>query len=66
MRYTAEELERMPTLFIGFADDLKMETDTRRVWLARTSTADGEPFTKKITIEELREGRWVTINEYPG
>ena len=65
MQYTADELERMPTLFTGFTEDLKVETDTMRVWLARTDTADGEPFTRKITIEELRDGHWVTINEYP-
>lgn len=66
MRYTAEELEQMPTLFSGFTDDLKVETDTTRVWLSRTTVEDGEPYNNQITVEELRDGNWVTIEEYQG
>ncbi|MGH3722242.1 MAG: hypothetical protein ACRDRI_26070 [Pseudonocardiaceae bacterium] len=66
MRYAAEKLEQMPTLFIGFADDLKIETDTIRVWLARTTEEDGQPCNNKVTIEELQDGCWVDIEEYQG
>lgn len=66
MQYTADELEQIPTLVTGYTDDLKVETDTTRVWLARTTTEDGEPSNNRITVEQLREGHWVTVEEYPG
>jgi hypothetical protein len=66
MRYTAEELEQMPTLPSGFTDDLKVETDMMRVWLARTTVEDGAPHNNRITMEKLRGGEWVTIEEYQG
>jgi hypothetical protein len=66
MKYTADELEQMPTLVIGHTDDLKIETGTTRVWLARTTTEDSEPYNHKITVEKLQEGHWMTIEEYPG
>jgi hypothetical protein len=66
MKYTADELGQMPTLVTGHTDDPKMETDTTRVWLARTTTEDGEPYNHKVTVEKLQEGHWMTTEEYPG
>ncbi len=64
--YTATELENMPTLIVSQADDLKVDTGKVRVWLARTTVADGEPYDNKITVEALENGRWEVIEEYPG
>jgi hypothetical protein len=65
-RYTADELRSLPTLSVAQADNLKIDTGTERVWLSRCGIEDGEPYDDKITIERLRGGRWVTIEEYPG
>ncbi len=65
-RYSAAELSRMPTLFTSQADDLKVDEDGIRVWLARTTVADGEPYDNKITVEAFENGRWEVIEEYPG
>ena len=46
-KYTVEELDKMPTLHCGQADDLKIETNTMRVWLCRV--------TDNITIEMFDE-----------
>ena len=65
-RYTFQELEALPTLAIGQADDLKIDTGKYRVWLSRCDTTDGEPYDNKVTIERYNEedGRWKTIDEY--
>lgn len=66
MKYTKEELEAMPTLHSGHFDDLKIETQTTRVWLSRMTVADGMPYDNMITVEKLIDGRWVTTEEYKG
>jgi len=63
--YTLSELEAMPTLATGQADDLKVDTGAKRVWLSRCTIEDGEPFNNKVTVERLQDGRWVTDEEYP-
>lgn len=64
--YTAEELEAMPTLSVGQADDLKIDTGDTRVWLSRCDVASGEPYPNKVSVEHLVDGRWVVVYEYPG
>lgn len=66
MKYTKEELEAMPTINSGHFDNLKIETQTTRVWLSRMTVADGMPYNNMITVEKLINGRWVTTEEYPG
>ncbi len=63
-RYTLEELEVLPTLAEGQTANLKIETETHRVWLNRTGIDDGEQFDNGVCIEHLVNGAWVTINEY--
>lgn len=63
-RYTLEELESLPTLSVGQADDLKVDTGNTRVWLSRCSVEDGEPYDNKVTVERLAEGRWVEVETY--
>jgi hypothetical protein len=61
-RPTTEELQALPVLTQGHTDDLHHEEPGRlRFWLSRTTTADGEPYDSTVTIEELRDGSWVTV-----
>lgn len=69
VRYTTAELEALPTLSVGQADNLKVETHThrpRRVWLSRCGVADGMDYENQITVEECHAGRWLTVDTYPG
>jgi len=64
MEYYLSELETMPTLCVGQADNLKIDTGTRRVWLSRCTVADGEPYNNKVTVERLINGCWDTVDQY--
>ena len=66
VRYTAGELRDLPTLSVGQADDLKIDDGTTRVWLCRCGVADGMPYNDAITVERLKDGRWITVDTYPG
>jgi hypothetical protein len=63
--YSLSELQAMPTLCVGQADDLKAETTDTRVWISRCGVEDGEPYPNKVTVERLISGRWETMAEYP-
>lgn len=60
-RLTADELDEMPTLAQGQADDLKIETVDERVWLCRCGVEDGMPFDNAVTVEYLLKGRWTEV-----
>ena len=62
--YTLKELKSLPTLSVGQAEDLKIETANRRVWLSRCKKEDGEPYNNKVTEEQYLDGRWVTARAY--
>lgn len=64
--YTLQELEAMPTLTVGQADDLKVETEDVRIWLSRCGVADGEPYEDKVTVEryDYQSGRWFNHHTY--
>ena len=66
-RYTLNELESLPTLCVGQADDLKIESELVRVWLSRCTKADGEPFDNKVTVEVKNpvSGNWTEHLIYP-
>jgi len=52
-----------PTICVGQASDLKLDTGKYRYWLARCGPDDGnEGF--PIEVEELIDGRWETIGGY--
>ncbi len=63
-RYSLRELKALQTLSVGQADDLKVDTGNTRVWLSRCTVADGEPYDNKVSVEEYRNGRWETAEEY--
>lgn len=63
-RYLLGELQALPTLCVGQADDLKIEKAGERIWLSRCSVDDGEPCNNKVTVEELRGGKWRVAATY--
>lgn len=64
--YTLSELEALPTLAQGQADDLKMDDGNgTRVWLSRVGVDDGMPYDHQVTIERCVDGRWITAETYP-
>ena len=57
--YSKAALDKLPTLAVGQVDDLKIETDTERVWLSRLTKADGVGQDHQITVEHLHaDGTW--------
>jgi hypothetical protein len=63
--YGLRELERLPTLAVSQADDLKIDLPGRfRVWLSRRGIEDGEPYPNKVTIEQWRDDRWIVARTY--
>jgi len=63
--YTLDELEALPTISSAQTCDLKVEDSCIRIWLAGTTTDDGEPCNHKATVEKLSdEGCWETVEMY--
>jgi hypothetical protein len=58
-----ELLDEIPTIHDSWTAELKIETDRQRVWLERTTTADGEHCDHHITVETYDGNRWVTTSE---
>lgn len=65
-KHTLAELDKLPTLAVGQADDLKIETADRRIWLSRCGVEDGEPYPNKVSVEEYNAvtNRWETVETY--
>lgn len=66
-KYTLKELQAMPTLVVGQADNLKIDDPEEgiRVWLSRCTVADGESYDHKVTVEERDlQGLWVEAYTY--
>jgi len=66
IRYTANQLKAMPTLSTGHFDNLKVDNGCVRVWLSRCTVEDGEPYNDKVTVENLIDGKWETVDQYQG
>lgn len=62
--HSLSDLKALPTLSVGQADDLKIDTGNRRVWLSRCTVEDGEPCNNKVTIEEYDGDLWTEIGWY--
>jgi hypothetical protein len=57
--YSKAALAKLPTLRVGHTDDLKLESETERVWLSRMTKADGAGQDHQVTISRKREdGTW--------
>jgi hypothetical protein len=63
---SAAELEAMPTISQGHTGNLKFDNGRVRIWLERVGVDDGMPYDNGVIIEHLRNGRWVTVEEYAG
>lgn len=61
-----EELDAMPTIIEGQADDLKMDDGGTRWWLGRCGIADGMPFENTVEVEVYLEGGWTSVLIYDG
>jgi hypothetical protein len=62
--YSLQELKSLPTLGDSGFDDLKIETDTTRVWLSRCDVNDFEPFNNKVTVENYINNDWEITRIY--
>jgi len=64
--YSKSELDDMPRLSQGQAEDLKVEDEVdgtpTRWWLSRMTREDGE--THAIHVEQLIDGRWEMVHKY--
>lgn len=61
----ASELDDLPTLTQGHADDLKIDDgDGFRVWLCRCGIEDGMPFDNQVTVEHYDGRRWTNAEVY--
>lgn len=68
-RYTAIELNKLPTISESQADDLKIEKKGKyRIWLSRMTKEDGMPYDNQVTEEKFdsKSGSWKTVREYRG
>ena len=67
-KYTAKELEKLPTISEGQADDLKVEVGGKRIWLSRMTKEDGMPYNNQVTEEKFdsKSGSWKTVRVYRG
>lgn len=61
-----EELEALPVLCQGQADDLHIDTGDIRIWLSRCSIEDGEPFVHTVHVELEQDGSWINAGSYDG
>ena len=65
--YTARELDALPTLAVGQADNLKVDDgDGVRIWLSRVGIADGYPYEHTVMVERIIDGVWTTTDTYDG
>lgn len=67
--YTVAELDEMPDLAEGQADNLKYEDKAEgvQVWLSRCTVQDGEPFNNKVTlcVWNRTTAKWEEREIYP-
>lgn len=56
--FTAEELKKMKTRYQVNGEELKISTDSLRVWLGADNTT--------VSVERLVDGRWRTAETYQG
>jgi hypothetical protein len=60
------DLDEMPVLCQAHTCDLKIDGGDLRIWEARTSTEDGEPYKHTIYIERKEDGCWIDLGDYDG
>ena len=65
-RPTFAELEAMPRLAQGQVEDLRYDDGKVRFWTSRLRLEDGARFEHEVTVEALRDGRWIQVSSYDG
>ncbi|GAG28543.1 unnamed protein product, partial [marine sediment metagenome] len=65
-RFTAAELEELPTLSQGQAENLKYEDGPIRVWIQRGQKGVDYSPELEVSIEVFRGGRWEVAETYEG
>jgi hypothetical protein len=63
---SATELESLPLIESAHTCDLHCDIGDARLWLARTSIEDGEPFKSTVYVELKQDGRWIDAGYYDG
>ncbi|MEG3877894.1 hypothetical protein QT972_10980 [Microcoleus sp. herbarium7] len=64
MQYSLKYLKKLPTLCVAQTDNLKIQTASKRVWLARTGVLDGEAYNNRVSVEELTKNGWRVVENY--
>ena len=69
--FSLADLETMPRIAAGQADDLVVQTELddgrqARVWLSRTGRVDGEPWDRTVTLEVFEGRRWGAVLRWNG
>lgn len=62
--FALSDLQKLPTLAVGQADNLKIDTGNVRVWLSRCTVDDGQPYDNQVTVETFTGKRWVALYHY--
>jgi hypothetical protein len=77
-RFTASQLEGMPTLSQGHMEDLKISEEGvdangekwwQKTWLSRMTKEDGMPYDNRVVVERsdsTTNWKYVVVDEYPG
>ena len=63
-KFSLLDIIKIPTIEQGHFDNLKVRTDTKRVWLSRLTVADGMPYDNQVTVEKLVDGNWIVKEQY--
>ena len=61
---TLDDVWSMKTIHTGQCDDLKIDDGTYRVWLSRVGVEDGMPYENAVTVEQLVDGCWKSVDIY--
>lgn len=62
----AELLEQLPVIEADQVADLHVERNGLRVWLHRTTTADGDPFDSTVYVEAFQGTGWCEVGYFDG
>ena len=62
--YTLAELQALPTIEQAWTGNLKVQTNSKRIWLSRMTIEDGADYNNQVTIETYTNGSWAPILTY--
>ncbi|MEK6879073.1 MAG: hypothetical protein AABY22_05665 [Nanoarchaeota archaeon] len=52
-KLSLKKIQSLPTIHQGHFDNLKIETQSERIWLSRMTIEDGMPYNNQVTEEKL-------------